>query len=208
MPSICRQQQFRSLRDHQYGSDQKKILNEQCSKTTARVVSVAYRLWLPFSINRMLNLTKIKERIMRSICRLQLFRSLRAHQYISDQKKILKEQSAQTNARVVSVAYRLWLPFSINRVLNLTKIKKRIMLSICRLQLFHFLRAHQYSSDQKNILKNQSAQTTARVVSVAYHLWLPFCIHHWRISWSSYRKLIWVGFEPTTTEFRSDALTD
>ena len=145
---------------------------------------------------------------MPSICRLQLFRSLRAHQYISDQKKILKEQSAQTNARVVSVAYRLWLPFSINRVLNLTKIKKRIMLSICRLQLFHFLRAHQYSSDQKNILKNQSAQTTARVVSVAYHLWLPFCIHHWRISWSSYRKLIWVGFEPTTTEFRSDALTD
>ena len=25
---------------------------------------------------------------------------------------------------------------------------------------------------------------------------------------SSYRKLAWVGFEPTTTEFRSDALTD
>ena len=33
-------------------------------------------------------------------------------------------------------------------------------------------------------------------------------IHHWRILWSSYRKLAWVGFEPTTTEFRSDALTD
>ena len=27
-------------------------------------------------------------------------------------------------------------------------------------------------------------------------------IHHWRILWSSYRKLVWVGFEPTTTEFR------
>ena len=25
---------------------------------------------------------------------------------------------------------------------------------------------------------------------------------------SSYTKLAWVGFEPTTTEFRSDALTD
>ena len=25
-------------------------------------------------------------------------------------------------------------------------------------------------------------------------------IHHWRILWSSYRKLAWVGFEPTTTE--------
>ena len=33
-------------------------------------------------------------------------------------------------------------------------------------------------------------------------------IHHWRSFRSSYRKLAWVGFEPTTTEFRSDALTD
>ena len=33
-------------------------------------------------------------------------------------------------------------------------------------------------------------------------------IHHWRILWSSYRKLAGVGFEPTTTEFRSDPLTD
>ena len=29
-------------------------------------------------------------------------------------------------------------------------------------------------------------------------------IHHWRILWSSYRKLARVRFEPTTTEFRSD----
>ena len=43
-----------------------------------------------------------------------------SHQYSSDQMKILKDQSAQTTARVVSVAYRLWLPFLINRVLNLT----------------------------------------------------------------------------------------
>ena len=33
-------------------------------------------------------------------------------------------------------------------------------------------------------------------------------IHLWRIIWSSYRKLAWVGFEPTSTEFRSDTLTD
>ena len=31
--------------------------------------------------------------------------------------------------------------------------------------------------------------------------------HHWRILWNSYRKLVWVVFEPTTTEFRSDVLT-
>ena len=33
-------------------------------------------------------------------------------------------------------------------------------------------------------------------------------IHHRKILWSSYRKLAWVGFEPTTTEFRSDTITD
>ena len=33
-------------------------------------------------------------------------------------------------------------------------------------------------------------------------------INHRRIFRSSYRKLAWVGFEPMTTEFRPDALTD
>ena len=33
-------------------------------------------------------------------------------------------------------------------------------------------------------------------------------IHYWRILRSSYIKLAWVGFETTTTELRSDALTD
>ena len=33
-------------------------------------------------------------------------------------------------------------------------------------------------------------------------------IHHWRIIWSSYRKSAWIVFEPTTTQFRSDALSD
>ena len=55
-------------------------------------------------------LNKVKEHNIRSICRQQLFRSLTAHQYSSDQMKILKDQSAQTTARVLSVAYRLWLP--------------------------------------------------------------------------------------------------
>ena len=40
----------------------------------------------------------------------------------SDQIKILKDQNAQTTARIVNVAYRLWLPFSINRMLNLSKL--------------------------------------------------------------------------------------
>ena len=39
------------------------------------------------------------------------------------------------------------------------------------------------------------------------HIYI-YGIHHWRILWSSYRKLAWVGFEPTAAEFRSDSLTD
>ena len=40
--------------------------------------------------------------------------------------KIFKDQSPETTATVVSVAYRLWLPLLINRVLNLTKLKSII----------------------------------------------------------------------------------
>ena len=32
--------------------------------------------------------------------------------------------------------------------------------------------------------------------------------HHWKIFRSSYKKLAWVWFEATSTEFRSDAVTD
>ena len=34
-----------------------------------------------------------------------------------------------------------------------------------------------------------------------------YAIHHWRILWSSHRKLAWMGFEPITTKFHSNALT-
>ena len=47
-------------------------------------------------------------------------------QHSSDQRKILKEQSAQTTARVASIAYHLWLPFLIDRALNLTKLRSVI----------------------------------------------------------------------------------
>ena len=32
--------------------------------------------------------------------------------------------------------------------------------------------------------------------------------NHWRILWSSYRELNWVGFKPTATKFCSEVLTD
>ena len=42
--------------------------------------------------------------------------------------------------------------------------------SICGQQVFRSLRAHQRSSDQMKILKDQSAQTTTRAVGIAYYL--------------------------------------
>ena len=68
-------------------------------------------------------LNKVKGRIIWSICSKQLFLSLRAHQASSHQGKILKDQNAQTTDWVVSIAYRLWLHFCINRVLSLTKLR-------------------------------------------------------------------------------------
>ena len=53
---------------------------------------------------------KVKRHNIPSIYRQQLLRSLRAQQYSSDQKKVLKDQSAQTTARVASIAYCLQLP--------------------------------------------------------------------------------------------------
>ena len=43
-------------------------------------------------------------------------------------------------------------------------------------------------------------------VLVCLHFCNWICIHHWRHFRSSYRKSTWVGIEPTTTAFRSDAL--
>ena len=48
-----------------------------------------------------------------------------------------------------------------------------------------------------------------RGVAVQSHAsYAEACIHHWRILWNSNRKLTWVRFEPMTTEFCSDALTN
>ena len=53
-------------------------------------------------------------------------------------------------------------------------------------------------------------------ISIYLSIYLPiyiyilyiYGIHHRMILWSNYRKLAWEGFEPTTTEFHSDALTE
>ena len=39
-------------------------------------------------------------------------------------------------------------------------------------------------------------------------IYIYIYIYHWQIFRSSYRKLAWVGVEPTTTEFHSEATTD
>ena len=67
---------------------------------------------------------------MRSICGQQLFRFLRVHQRSSDQMKILKDQSVQNTTRVVGVAYRLSLPFSIIYIYTYTYIYIHIYINI------------------------------------------------------------------------------
>ena len=55
----------------------------------------------------------------------------------------------------------------------------------------------------------QQTQTHLRFICMYVYIYIYiYGIHHWRIIWSSFRKLAWVEIEPTTTEFRSDALTD
>ena len=89
------------------------ILNQKCLKYAVWCIYIVYMVYVSYIYIYIYN---------QSICRQQLFHSLRPDQYSSDQKKILKDQSAQTAARVVSVAYHLWLPFLINRALNLIKL--------------------------------------------------------------------------------------
>ena len=50
-------------------------------------------------------------------------------------------------------------------------------------------------------------QNVAQVITLAVELIDTYGIQHWRIYKSSYRNLAWVGFEPMTSEFYSDALT-
>ena len=45
-------------------------------------------------------------------------------------------------------------------------------------------------------------------IYIYMYIYITYGIHHCRILSSSLRKLAWEGFEPTTTEFRSDPLTD
>ena len=40
------------------------------------------------------------------------------------------------------------------------------------------------------------------------HIYYMYGTYHWRSFRSTYKKLAWVRFEHTTTEFRSDALTN
>ena len=58
-----------------------------------------------------------------------------------------------------------------------------------------------------NLFDNQGGQINKNDDFLRFDIYLT-CIHHWRILWSSYRRLAWVELEPTTTEFRPDALTD
>ena len=56
--------------------------------------------------------------------------------------------------------------------------------------------------------KRTLAQVIVAESFVATESFSAYGIQHWQIFRSSYRKIIWLGFEPITTKFHSDAITD
>ena len=70
-------------------------------------------------------------------------------------------------------------------------------------QCSHFISVVAFVS--RHIYLKQGLAQVIRLVAE----WIDtYGTYHWRIFRSSYRKLAWVWFEPTTTEFHSDVLTD
>ena len=101
------------------------------------------------------------------------------------------------------------LMFSGNRTRRFQKISIYFISSLyLKNYIFVFFQIFQISALCKylNIYLSISIYLSI-YLSVYLYIYL-YGIPHWRIIWSSYRRLAWVGFELTTTEFRSDALTD
>ena len=65
------------------------------------------------------------------------------------------------------------------------------------------------SNENLIVLKWQNIHVISNIKNTAIYIYIYIYIdQHWRIFRSYYRKLAWVGCEPTTTVFRSDALAD
>ena len=60
------------------------------------------------------------------------------------------------------------------------------------------------SSVKSKLIKTRCQNKFKNVFNTTTLLYMVFTT----LLWSSYRKLAWGGFEPTTTEFHSDTLTD
>ena len=163
------------MRAYQQSPDEMKILKDSSAKTTAIVVSVTYRLWLSFSIDGVLDLTKSWSVIQNQCTEnsFLLFERSSAHFKLrKDPEGPQCSNYCQSSDRSVLLVATILEQESA----QLNKVKERNIRSICRQQLCDSLRAHLYSSHQKETLKDQRAQATARVVSIPHRLWLPLSI--------------------------------
>ena len=88
----------------------------------------------------------------------QLLRFLRVHQCNPNQMKISKDQSTQTTARAVGMAFYLWLPFLNQRSAQLNKVNKHCIRSIFGQHLFCLLRPHQRSSAHQRSAARERSQ--------------------------------------------------
>ena len=153
-----------------------KVFKEQKAPTTARVVSKAYHQCLHFSRSVMYD--QSVDSSCFAVYRLSdiLSPSLSAIKSISDQKKILNNENAQTTGSVVSVANCFWVHFSINRIIKLTESRSVIydqsVDSIC-FAVWELISTAQL---KRRSWRNRKLKPFLEFWGVAYRLWLPFSI--------------------------------
>ena len=91
--------------------------------------------------------------------------------------------------------------FKANVTININNCTAAPISSLCSVLTFHF--GH-FLRRSPHFLWAKSRKGNHVIRGMNRYVWsLPL-----KYLWSIYRKLAWVGFEPTTTEFHSDALTN
>ena len=143
-------------------------------------MSVAYRLWLPLSINRVVNLTKLRSVIYDQSVNSSCFVLFEASSAQFRSKRDPEAPECSNNCQIFERCILFVGNLIEQESAQYNKFKERSIRSICRKQIFCSLRAHQHSSDQKNILKDQNAQITALElwefhIPCGYPYWLTKC---------------------------------
>ena len=91
--------------------------------------------------------------------------------------------------------------FKTNATMNINNCTGTPISSLCSVLTFHF---GYFLRPSPHFLWAKPRKGNHVIRGMNRYIWYSPL----KYLWSIYRKLAWVGFEPTTTEFHSDALTD